>query len=267
MRVHVLGSGSKGNAVVLESARETVLVDAGFGPRTLAHRMRATGIPPESVSTVIVTHEHFDHICGAERAAARFNWKVAATAGTLRWLSNQGSRTLRVDPQRELLLDDFSIRFFRTPHDASEPVALVATSRSSGARVGIAYDLGRVPGRFASHFAQLDVLLIEANYDDEMLWNGPYPTGVKQRIAGPVGHLSNAQSGSLARSCVHTGLRHLVLCHLSEVNNTPNIALSTVSRALRGMSRSWSVQMAAQDELLTVEAGRLRRSTQLSLDL
>jgi phosphoribosyl 1,2-cyclic phosphodiesterase len=175
MKVHVLGSGSGGNAVVLETGYQTVLVDAGFSPRRLKERMRQVGLAPEQITALVLTHEHGDHISGARFAAARWNWPVYGTPGTLEGGRWRRAKVFSVEPRRELVLDDLAFRFVRTPHDAREPVALVATTRSSGARIGIAYDLGHVTQRFASHFADVDVLLLEANHDEEMLRTGPYP--------------------------------------------------------------------------------------------
>ena len=126
------------------------------------------------------------------------------------------------------------MRLVRAPHDAEEHVALVVTVNSSGERVGIAYDIGHVTERFAAQFADVDVLLLESNHDDRMLATGPYPWSVKQRVAGPRGHLSNAEAGLMARACIHPGLRHLVLCHLSETNNRPQLALRAMRTSLRG---------------------------------
>jgi phosphoribosyl 1,2-cyclic phosphodiesterase len=116
-------------------------------------------------------------------------------------------------------------RFIKAPHDAREPIALVATLRSTGQRVGIAYDIGHLSERFIKSFASCDMLLLESNHDAQLLREGPYPWSVKQRVAGPNGHLSNAECALMARECVHRGLRHVVLCHLSQVNNRPEIAL------------------------------------------
>jgi phosphoribosyl 1,2-cyclic phosphodiesterase len=265
MKVHVLGSGSGGNAVVLETGRETVLVDAGFSPRRLKERMQRVGVSPEQVTALLLTHEHGDHISGARFAAARWNWLVYGTPGTLRGGRWRKTKVLPVEPRRELALEDLTFRFVRTPHDAREPVALVATSRSSGVRVGIAYDLGHVTQRFADHFADVDVLLLEANHDEEMLRTGPYPWPVKQRVAGPRGHLNNGDAGAMARSCAHHGLRHLVLCHLSRTNNVPEVAIHTVRRALRGSGFRGTVQAADQDEPLTVSLSGSCRPAQLSL--
>jgi phosphoribosyl 1,2-cyclic phosphodiesterase len=268
MRIHVLGSGSRGNAIVLESDRERVLIDAGFGTRTLARRMRSVGVDPASISALFITHEHADHVGGAAQAARKWNWAVYATAGTI----NSWPRLRRVHAEasaarREVVLDDFAIRFIRTPHDASEPVALTATAHSSGICVGIVYDLGHVTGRFASHFTHLDALLLESNHDDVMLRNGPYPLVVQDRIAGLWGHLSNADAAEMARACIHKGLRHLVLCHLSQKNNRPDVAIGTMRSGIRGAGFQGSLQAASQDTPITVTLARSRRTTQLSLGI
>lgn len=293
MRVHILGSGSEGNAVVLESDRQCILVDAGFGVRELARRLRSVDIEPEAVTALIVTHEHGDHVRGAGAAARRWNWPVYATAGTLktddrrrsetngRRMAEGGARmaetempiSLAIDPavspkagtsrkkrvvkhvvdtQNEVELEDFSIRFVKAPHDAREPVALIATTRSTGERVGIAYDLGHLTERFIKNFADVDVLILESNHDGAMLRTGPYPWSLKQRVAGPNGHLSNAEAALMARSCTHRGLRHVVLCHLSQVNNRPEIALKTMQSALRGSGFRGALQAAPQHTTLTL---------------
>lgn len=265
MRVHVLGSGSRGNAVVLESGTQRILIDAGFGPRALALRMRAAGVEPESVSALVITHEHSDHISGAAAAAARWRWRVYGTEGTLGHLD--AGATAPVPIRREVVLDDFQLRLVRTPHDAREPVALVATCRATGARVGIAYDLGHVTPRFASLFADVDILLLESNHDEELLRAGPYPRVVKERVAGPHGHLSNGEAGTMARACVHKGLRHIVLCHLSQTNNRPEVALETVRAALHGSDFRGALHAASQHAPMTVSVGRGGAPVQLALGL
>ena len=294
MRVHILGSGSEGNAIVLESERERILIDAGFGIRELARRLRSVNVEPETVSALIVTHEHHDHVRGAGAAARRWHWPIYATAGTLRpreksrkrMVDGRGamgeynlpislsiepappSRTAApkkkkivkhiVDTHTLVELEDFSIRFVKAPHDAREPVALVATTKSTGERVGIAYDLGHLTERFIKHFADVDVLVLESNHDSAMLRTGPYPWSLKQRVAGPNGHLSNAEAALMARTCVHRGLRHVVLCHLSQVNNRPEIALMAMRSALRGSGFRGALQAAPQHSTLTLGGGKMQ---------
>jgi phosphoribosyl 1,2-cyclic phosphodiesterase len=128
----------------------------------------------------------------------------------------------------------------------------VATTKSTGERVGIAYDLGHLTERFIRNFADVDVLVLESNHDSAMLRTGPYPWSLKQRVAGPNGHLSNAEAALMARTCVHRGLRHVVLCHLSQVNNRPEIALKAMRGALRGSGFRGSLQAAPQHSTLTL---------------
>jgi phosphoribosyl 1,2-cyclic phosphodiesterase len=264
---------------VLESGKQAILVDAGFGVRELSRRLNSVGVAPESVSALIITHEHHDHVRGAGAAARRWHWPVYATAGTLK-AKGDGRRVTGengmpvsvsmeptaatapvkkkrivkhvVDTKTEVLLDDFSVRFIKAPHDAREPVSLIATVRSTGERVGIAYDIGHLTERFIHSFAQCDMLLLESNHDAQLLRTGPYPWSVKQRVAGPNGHLSNAECGLMARECVHRGLRHLVLCHLSQVNNRPEIALRSMRTTLRGAGFRGTLQAAPQHSTITL---------------
>ncbi|MEO6443906.1 MAG: MBL fold metallo-hydrolase, partial [Gemmatimonadaceae bacterium] len=140
MNVTILGSGSRGNAVLLESDGVRVLVDAGFNAKTLAARLATVSVAPESIAALVLTHEHGDHISGACTAARKWGWKVYATAGTV--MGTAGLPALGpvvIDAQERLVLDTMSFRCVRTPHDAAESVALVVEAPSSGARVGIAY--------------------------------------------------------------------------------------------------------------------------------
>ena len=284
MRVHVLGSGSEGNAIVLESAHQRILIDAGFGIRELARRLNSVDVAPESVSALVVTHEHIDHVRGAGAAARRWNWPVYATAGTLRVTRKpgdgrrgtgesalpisvaieppaarkDGTRTKKrivkhiVDTKADVVIGDFSVRFIKAAHDAREPVSLVATITSTGQRVGIAYDIGHLTERFIHNFSACEMLLLESNHDAQLLRAGPYPWSVKQRVSGPNGHLSNAECALMARECTHRGLRHLVLCHLSQTNNRPEIALRSMRSALRGTGFRGALQAAPQHSTLTL---------------
>ena len=293
MRVHILGSGSEGNAIVLEGPQHSILVDAGFGIRELTRRLQQVDVAPESVSALIVTHEHADHVRGASASARRWSWPVYATAGTLKTgdrhratsstrarLSDDGSPlvesgmpiSMSIEPlasakagkkrrkivkhvvatNSDAIIGDFSVRFIKAPHDAREPIALVATLRSTGQRVGIAYDIGHISERFIKSFAACDMLLLESNHDAQLLRAGPYPWSVKQRVAGPNGHLSNAECALMARECVHRGLRHVVLCHLSQVNNRPEIALRNMRSSLRGAGFRGTLQAAPQHSTMTL---------------
>jgi phosphoribosyl 1,2-cyclic phosphodiesterase len=267
MKLFVLGSGSRGNAMVVESSGRRVLVDAGFGPRTLASRLSAAEIPPSSIDAMIVTHEHTDHAYGAVTCAKRWRWPVYATTGTIANTPGLGRvRIVRVDTHAEFDIDPMRVRLVRTPHDAQESVGVLITDVSSGTRLGLAYDLGHVTGRLVEAFKDLDVLVVESNYDAEMLRCGPYPWVVQERIRGPRGHLSNEAAGAMARRVSHKGLRHIVLAHLSESNNTPGLAVAAAKRSLRGTSFRGAVSIAPQDTVLSVGV-TARRLGQLELGL
>jgi len=239
MRAWTLGSGSSGNSIVLETGGQRILIDCGFGPRAVATRLKAVGIEPESIAGILVTHEHVDHAQGVGRAQHKWRWPVIASPGTLDAIGGIPDRWRRpVHPGAPLAFEGLEIQAFDIPHDASAPSAFLVTSRSSGERAGIAHDLGEVPEALVAGFRDAELLLIEANHDTEMLRNGPYPPRLQDRIRGRLGHLSNAQSAEWAVACAGPATREIVLLHLSEQNNTPEVAERTLRGALsRGRFR------------------------------
>lgn len=271
MRVWVLGSGSAGNAVLVESGDTRVLIDAGFPVRELAARLAAIGVSGESIESVIVTHEHTDHVRGVCAAARRWKWRVYASSGTLAgYPLLRGTCAHAFAAGDALELGDLTVQTVRTPHDGTEPVAVLATARASGIRAGIVYDLGHVPPSYHRLFERLDLLVLESNHDEGMLRAGPYPPVVQARIAGAFGHLSNRRSGMFARECVHAGLAQLVLAHLSERCNQPEIALASMREAVRGSRFRGTLSAASQREVCgPFMAGRAGAfaSRQLSLEL
>jgi phosphoribosyl 1,2-cyclic phosphodiesterase len=270
MRMWVLGSGSRGNAVVLESGNTRLLIDAGFNASTLVERMKHAAIAPESIQAVVVTHEHTDHVRGVRVLCGRFAWSAYATTGTIAAcdeLAASGAISFRAGDG--LNIGDIDLLSVRSSHDAAEPVILVATSRSTGARTGIAYDLGIATQSVRDGLRDLDMLLLEANHDEAMLHSGPYPASVRARIASRSGHLSNACAGQLAREVAHRDLRHLVLAHLSQKCNTPRAALADVHAAVSPTRFTGRLTAAHQDHVVGPFESGARRSapTQLSLGL
>ncbi len=247
MRLWMLGSGSRGNALVLEEADERLLIDVGFPARELARRLAIVGVVPESITAAVVTHEHHDHMRGAARGSRRWRWPVFATPGTIGAspeLAAAGARFWHRD--QRLTFGDLSLEAVLVSHDAAEPVALIATSARSGARCGIAYDLGRAGTRLRAWLRELDVLVIEANHDPAMLRGGPYPWVVQDRISGGNGHLCNGSAADVARDVAHAGLRHVVLAHLSENCNQPALAFGTVCGELRRSTFRGRVHVSSQ---------------------
>ena len=249
MRSWVLGTGSRGNAVLLEADGAYVLVDAGFPVRDLVRRLRRIGVAPTSIEAVVITHEHTDHSRGAATGARAFGWPLYASARTVG--ADQALRaagTMRVDGSATIGLSTMDLTTVPVPHDAAQPIAVVATAHRTGARTGVAYDLGHVTPAIRSALANLDVLILEANHDEDMLRAGPYPPTVVDRIAGRHGHLSNRAAAELACAIAHRGLRRLVVAHLSANCNDPCLATRVVASALaRTRFSAVSVTPALQD--------------------
>ena len=276
LRVTVLGSGSRGNAFLVESQDTTVLVDAGFNPRALAKRLFLAGKRPEDVQALLLTHEHTDHACGAVSACKRWNWPLHATAGTLSNLPDAstlvGASMFVATLNCAFTVGNLSVVATPVPHDAKEAAALIITDQSTGCRVGIATDLGHVPESLPKYFERLDVLVVESNHDERMLADGPYPWMLKRRIGSQLGHLSNKQAAAFLVQCAHKGLRSVVLAHLSETNNTPDVAVLAAVSALRkaGWKRE-DVCAAHQTEIRGPYATRANavgaRAVQLHLGL
>lgn len=269
MKLWVLGSGSGGNAVLLQCGDTRLLIDAGFPATVLAERLGRIAVAAESITGCLVTHEHHDHARGARGSARRWQWQVYATHGTSS-ASRGLRRAERVEPGLPTTIGSIEIIPIQVPHDAAEPVAVVATSRRTGVRVGIAYDLGHVTAGLRRAFADLDLLVLEANHDEMMLRAGPYPPSVQHRIAGPRGHLANGAAAGLAREAAHPGLNHLVLAHLSEQCNDARVAMTTVAGALATTRFSGTVHIAPQHRVVgpfEARIERTRRAQQLSLGL
>lgn len=250
MILRVLGSGSKGNAVLLEAGDTRVLIDAGFSPRGMLRRLEVAEILPESVEAVIVTHEHIDHVKGVAKCAALWGWRVLTSAGTRSGCSSLAKASVEtVSASGKFTVGQLDIRTIRTSHDANEPMAIVATSRETGAQAGIVYDLGVFTESLRRAMRDVDILMIEANHDVGMLRRGPYPPVLQRRIASRYGHLSNDDAASAARACVHRGLSHVVLAHLSQKNNTPQLATDTVSEALSDTCFTGKITASSQGRL------------------
>ena len=256
MKLAILGSGSRGNALALQSAGATLLVDAGFGPRTLRQRARTVGIALEPLAGVVLTHEHGDHARGAVALARGTAAPLLATPGTLaRVAPDAGVVRVPLVPHAPRSVPPFTVSACHVLHDATEPAAVVVES-ADGTRVGIAYDIGRPTGALHHLLRRCTVLVLEANHDDVLLRTGPYPAAVRQRIAGSTGHLSNRVTAELAAALWHPGLATVVLVHVSEQCNTPDLARRVVGSALRRRGFRGELVVASQGEPLLVQYGQ-----------
>lgn len=250
MKLWVLGSGSSGNAILIESAGSRILVDAGFAPRILKRRLAVAGVAPESIDAVVVTHEHNDHAKGAAAAAKRWGWTIVSTAGTRMMCPDWSGLKMILTPRRSTIeIGDFRLDTVPVAHDAIEPIGVIVTCLADGSRAGIIYDLGHVSESVLRSLDRLDVLVLEANHDEGMLRAGPYPVSVQARIGGRFGHLSNRVAAQTAGRCMHAGLNNIVLAHLSENCNNPQTALKTVGDSLRRVRFKGRLTAASQDRV------------------
>jgi phosphoribosyl 1,2-cyclic phosphodiesterase len=246
IRFCVLASGSKGNAVYVSDGDTTVLVDAGLSGLELEKRMRLRNLAPERLDAIVVSHEHSDHIRGVGVMARRYRVPVYLTPGTGQSGVSALGRVadlVHFQPGSPFCIHTLAFHPFALPHDAADPSGFTVSSR--GVKLGIATDLGTAPAMIQAHLADCQALVLEANHDPRMLVEGPYPWPLKQRIAGRTGHLSNPESRDLLGRVRHDGLRHVVLAHLSETNNTPECALNIVAEGL-GQCRA-RLTVALQD--------------------
>ncbi len=233
VRLCVLSSGSGGNCLYLEAGATRVLVDAGLPLKETARRCASIGVSLKDVTDVLLTHEHADHSHAAGILARRLGLQVHATRGTLRSLRDPPPPELQVPLRAGAPFQIGALRVtpVAIPHDASEPVAYVFED-GTGARAAIVTDLGCAPKTVALALRDLDALVLEMNHDPRMLLEGPYPFSLKRRIRSDLGHLSNLQGAQLLSQVLHPGLRHLVLAHLSEHNNTERHARAEADAVL-----------------------------------
>ncbi len=249
----VLGSGSSGNCTLVEGRRARILIDCGLSARETARRLRSVGCEPSTVTGMVVSHEHGDHVRGASLFSRRFGVPIWTTAGTAR---AAGIAADRVAGLTECAADarfevgDLEVRCFSVPHDAADNIGMIVSCE--GTRLGYATDLGHTSRLVTQRLMGCDILIAESNHDRDMLVGGPYPWSVKQRILGRHGHLSNAEMESMVTEAAAT-VKHLFLAHLSGTNNTPALALDAARRALRAAGREGvPVHVAAQHEVSEV---------------
>jgi len=235
----VLASSSSGNSAFIRTERTRILVDAGLSKRDVLARLAAIDEDPERLDAILVTHEHTDHVSGLVSIARQLNVPVyitRLTAPSIPW----GEYTPKLDcfqAGTSFSVGDIDIDSFTIPHDAIDPVGFCF--RACGIKVGLVTDLGYLTESIKYHLRGADLLVLESNHDLEMLKVGPYPWSVKQRVMGRKGHLSNEVVSDFIRQDLDTSISTLVLGHLSEHNNHPeivrNVAMQALDRARRSL--------------------------------
>lgn len=230
----VLASGSKGNSFYISTGNTALLLDAGLSGIQLERRLQSRGICPRSLDAILVSHEHIDHIRGVGVFSRRFNLPVLINKKTAEAAARKIGRIERFsyfDCGKSFRVKDLTIHPFSISHDASDPAGF--TFSRNGVKIGVATDLGIPTHMVKTHLQGCGLLVIEANHDLSMLENGPYPWPLKQRIKSRVGHLSNDTSRHLLTELLHDRLSHVILAHLSEINNDPKVALEAIRPVLK----------------------------------
>ena len=233
-----LGSGSCGNCYYIATDSDAVVIDCGISQRRFKKLMNEYGMSIGKVRAILITHDHADHIKAAGKMSKDFGWPIYATTAVHEGMDRNWQNTVKVpqenrrhiEPDKPFDIGPFHITAFPLPHDATENVGYHI--QVGDCRFTVMTDVGDVTTEVRHYIEQSTHLVLEANYDEQMLENGPYPPMLKTRIACGTGHLSNRKTGlALANHC-HADLKHVWLCHLSEENNTPSQALDTVKTTL-----------------------------------
>ncbi len=249
LRFASLASGSQGNCLVAGSRDALVMIDCGLALRDAERRLARLGLQPADVSAILVTHEHGDHACGVFDFAAAHAIAVYLTHGTLSAMEAEGKvlagvKLTVIRGREAFAVRSIEARPFTVPHDAREPVQYVVSDGSS--KLGVLTDTGASTPHVEEMLSGLDALVLECNYDRDMLWNGAYPKWLKERIGGPFGHLDNRDSEGLLGALDRSRLRHVIAAHLSQQNNRPEIARAALARAM-GCGEDW-IGLATQDD-------------------
>jgi phosphoribosyl 1,2-cyclic phosphodiesterase len=239
LRFRVIGSGSSGNATLVEGGGTRILIDAGLGPRALTERLESAGVDPTSLAAVVISHEHGDHARGAAAFSGKWGVPLWGSRGTYA-AAGFGAEEIAA---YEVLKGGVSRRVggltltgIPVPHDAAEPLAFVISA--DGLCLGHATDLGHVHRPLVQALRACDALLVESNYDPDLLRSGPYPWSLKERILGLQGHLSNSDVGRFLAEGLGGDCRTVVLAHLSQTNNHPELARMAAEQSLRRRGRS-----------------------------
>lgn len=247
MRFASLGSGSEGNALVVQVGETCILMDCGFSLTDTVARLARLDLVAEGLSGIVVTHEHGDHIAGVARLARKHSIPVWLTHGT-RQMHGQVFDDLHglteISPYHSFSIGELQIQPYAVPHDAAEPVQYVFSDGAK--RLGVLTDTGCATPHIEAMLNGCDALVLECNHDAAMLANGDYPYTLKQRVGGRFGHLNNAEAAALLSSLDNRRLQHIVAAHLSRKNNTRELAVGALSAALN-CSAEW-INVATQQE-------------------
>lgn len=233
IRFQSIVSGSSGNCILFCCKNTKILIDCGISGKKITAYLNDMGIDPYEIDRLLITHEHIDHTTGAGIISRKFNIPILASEGT--WAGMEIGKISDENKycfakNRVFEIGDIKVTPFDIPHDAYQPTGYIL--EAEGQKFAVATDIGHITHTVEDSLTGCDAVILEANYDEHMLQTGPYPQDLKKRIAGKNGHLANKDTGTLATYLAKNGTRHIMLGHLSNENNSPEIAFSEVAREL-----------------------------------
>ena len=255
--ITILGSGSKGNSILIHTDSSAILIDAGFSRKEMLLRIDKVGVDPAIIKAILVTHNHGDHVKGLRVLADQLKIPAYVNSMTFKELKSKnliGQNVLLFDTGNPFEIDQFYIQPFNVPHDALEPVGFSIfpkLPRPDDLKIGIATDLGHLTNLVKTRLQNCDALILESNYDHHMLRKSERKLSLKQRISGKFGHLNNCDAIDAFDSLLSDNMKHLFLYHLSDECNTPEIVEKLASEKLINMGRNdINCLIASQDEPL-----------------
>lgn len=239
-----LGSGSNGNCSLLSHQESAIMLDAGLGIRLFHRHIREQKLDISKVKAIFITHDHADHTRGVAKLAHRFQLPIYASPDVARSLLYHRHASAELSAYIKVMhvgdqveIGGMRIRSFEVPHDATQNVGY--TVESNAGRFVLITDIGKVTPKVIEEIRAANYLIFESNYDEEMLRHGPYPLHLKRRIIGGEGHISNREAAETIAEHIHPELKFLALCHLSEQNNSPEVAIQTMKEALNNRGIEW----------------------------
>lgn len=230
MIIYPICSSSKGNCTYISDENTSLLIDAGFGIRNLYKYLNGANFSIKNIKAVFITHEHTDHISGLYSITKDLRVPIFASKGTINYLSNRSkvcpeAKLYEIIEQKSVYIDNFEVTAFSTPHDCAESLGFCIQNNNK--KFSICTDIGHVTPVLKENLTGSDLILLESNYDRNLLQISPYPYYLKKRITSNLGHLSNDSAAKLIKYLIHNGVNNFLLGHLSQMNNTPDLALQT----------------------------------------
>jgi len=236
MKVRVLASGSKGNCILVSGEQTAILIDAGLSMRKIKDILLEIDFPVDLIKAILISHEHYDHIKGAGALARNLRIPVMVNEATYRAGLRRFGRIqalFHFENGSKFTHNEFLIEPFSVPHDSADNSCFLISERGYSQKLAVVTDLGYPTMLVKEMMKKPSTVILESNHDIDMLINGPYQWWLKQRVKGKNGHLSNVQAVELLEEVLHAGLKNIVLAHLSEINNEPNLAFNSMQRFLK----------------------------------